>query len=109
MLSAKYRIPASVLPLVARKGRRKNHPSLTVVQYTDSEAEHPRFCFVVSKKVEQTATGRNRIKRRLRSVVYRLMQSERLNRTDYYMFLAKNPTLGTIPFEKLQQIVESLL
>lgn len=109
MLAAKYRIPADKIPLVARKGRRKHHPLLTIVQFTDSSLTFPHFAFVISIKIEKTAVGRNRIKRRLRATVYALLDSGIFNASTNYMLLVRDKSISELPQEKLEELVKDLV
>jgi ribonuclease P protein component len=71
MLSAQYRLRKQKdFDIVYSKGRIVFGP-LFNVRFLNIGSAPSKFAFVVSKKTEKTAVGRNRIKRRLREVVQR--------------------------------------
>ena len=61
------------LERVARRGRRSRLPHLDVV-WLDSEAGHPRLGLIVAR-FQSTAVARNRLRRRLREIWRRQLQS----------------------------------
>lgn len=113
MLRASYRLQANQIQTVLQRGRFKvayhNNSKLFTLKYLPAK-EH-KFCFVVSTKVDKRATVRNRIKRRLRAVIYKLLQANEI-KTGYYVLIAQNPDLAKIDFttllSKISESVKSL-
>jgi ribonuclease P protein component len=69
MLPSLYRLPLTIRTLPAATERT---PFFTMKVFR-SDLPHPRFGFIVSKKVSPHAVTRNRVKRRLRSHIESLL------------------------------------
>lgn len=74
MLPSPYRIPSPLIRRVLAKGTRTSVQELSLVSVRTKEAVS-RFAFVVSVAIDTRATGRNRMKRLLRSAVHHLLPS----------------------------------
>ena len=107
MLAKKYRFHSrGGVKHTYQKGKTIRTPKLSLV-YVANTRGFQRFGVVVSKKIEKSAVGRNRIRRR----VYEAIRAELPN------YQAKNDCLLVvyskdiikIPFAELQALVHSLL
>ena len=110
MLSKQYRIPKTEIPHVVRRGKRshirtKDTNLVTISRWFHDELEHPRFAFIVSKEIDKRAVVRNRIKRRLRAIIYHILQEGKL-RTGDYALLVKSVDVAEMDFEELKLLVE---
>lgn len=68
MFERKYRLPATTKLVNAR---RIQNPYCSIL-FTPNHLSYNRYGFVVSKKIDKRAVGRNRIKRIVRSAVEQL-------------------------------------
>lgn len=64
MLKRQFRLPAQV----SFSGARSFSSSFFLFKFKKTDLPYPRFGFVVSKRVDKTAVGRNKIKRLLSNV-----------------------------------------
>ena len=69
MLKKKYRLPASV-----RLGKAKTQSfKHFILKTANSELTYPRFAFVISKKVDNRAVVRNKIKREMTNSIQNMI------------------------------------
>ena len=69
MLPKKYRLrKRKEIEKIFKEGKSKNL-NLVFIRFLKNNLGYPRFCFIVSKKVSNKATKRNKVKRLLREVV----------------------------------------
>lgn len=107
MLAKKYRFHSrGGVRYTYQKGKTIRTPKLSLV-YAPNTRGHQRFSVVVSKKVEKTAVGRNRIRRR----VYEALRVELPSFTQPKdcIFVVFSKDLSTMPFSELQALIRSLL
>jgi ribonuclease P protein component len=109
MLAAEFRIPAKLIPIVARKGKRIHKTWFTLVVLPALSDPHPHFAFVVSTKVNKSAVVRNRIKRRLRAAIYQLLKEGQIADTSHYMFLVKDSSPADVEYADLVAEVQSAI
>lgn len=67
MLPKDIRLPASEIPTVARLGKRIQGSYLNTKFVAQKGLQGPLFAISVSKKLDNRATQRNRVKRRIRA------------------------------------------
>ncbi len=72
-----------------------------ILQFCPNESRGKRIGFTVSKKVDKRAVNRNRIKRRLRSVVADVLSEHGIENHDYV--LIGRPLTAIRPYESLCQ------
>ena len=72
MLAKKHRIDRKLFEEVAKKGKSFSSPYLSLKTAPTAENQS-RFAFVVSSKVAKKAVDRNKIKRRARNIVQKLL------------------------------------
>lgn len=65
MLKRQFRLPAQV----SFSGAKSFSSPFFLFKFKKTDLDYPRFGFVVSKRVDKTAVGRNKIKRLLSKVV----------------------------------------
>ena len=107
MLKKRYRFHSrGGVKYTYKKGTTIRSHNLFLV-YAPNTRHHQRFAVVVSKKIEKTAVGRNRIRRR----VYEAIRSELKDYPAFMdcIFVVVNKDVSTIPFKKLQNTVHKLL
>lgn len=107
MLSRKYRFHSrGGVRYTYKQGKTIRTPKLSLVHAKNSR-HHQRFAVVVSKKVEKTAVGRNRIRRR----VYEAIRSELKEYTAHKdcIFVVYSRDVATLPFSDLRQLIRGLL
>ena len=106
MLSKKYRFHSrgGVMYTYAH-GKTIRAPKLSLVHNVNSRG-FQRFAVVVSKKVEKTAVGRNRIRRR----VYEAIRTEFSNapKKKDYIFVVYSKDIAYMDFSELRSLVNSL-
>ena len=69
MLSKKQRVPANLIPILLKKGKRTGLPSFTFFMQEQKEKGESRFVFVVPVKWDKRAVKRNRLKRLMSEAV----------------------------------------
>ncbi len=107
MLKRRYRFHSrGGVRYTYRQGKTLRTPKLSLV-YAVNTRRHQRFAVVVSKKVEKTAVGRNRIRRRLYEAIRLELPTYKLN-TDC-IFVVFNNSIATMPFSELCALVHHLL
>ncbi len=77
-----------------------------LLKFCDNQQEASRVGFVCGKKVAKGAVARNRIKRRLREIVRRLLPAIKPGMD--LVFLTR-PGITEIKFSEMEAIVEKLL
>lgn len=115
MLSKKYRFHSrgGVRHTYAH-GRTIRSPKLSLV-YNNNVRGYTRFAVVVSKKIEKTAVGRNRIRRRVYEAIRLVLADSSTNPTGSrylkrdYIVVAYNKDIMTMDFVKLKELISSLL
>ena len=107
MLKQRYRFHSrGGVKYTYRQGKTVRSPYLTLVCAKNSR-HRQRFAVVVSKKIEKTAVGRNRIRRR----IYEALRAE-LKDYPYHMdciFVVVNKDTAIVPFDELRTTIQKLL
>lgn len=99
MLKKAYRlVKESEFRAVRLKGRFITTP-LFLLQYKNNEQKNSRIGFVVSKKVSQNATERNKVKRRMRDIFAK--EKRILNKGYDIVCVAKKP-ITALSFQKIK-------
>ena len=107
MLNKKYRFHSrGGVKFVYRHGKTLRRPDLSLV-FCDNDRGKTRFAVVVSKKIDKTAVGRNRIRRRLYEAIR--LDFDKLKKPRDYIFVVYSKNLLTLPFPELQKLLRSLL
>lgn len=107
MLAKKYRFHSrGGVRYTYAHGKTIRTPKLSLI-YNNNPRGFQRFAVVVSKKVEKTAVGRNRIRRR----VYEAIRAELPNYPENrdYIFVIYSKDLLSMNFLELRSLVSSLL
>ncbi|OHA58893.1 MAG: ribonuclease P protein component [Candidatus Vogelbacteria bacterium RIFOXYD1_FULL_44_32] len=107
MLPRQLRVRKSQIPQIMTKGRSFFSPlvSLKVVASPVPTALTV-FTVVVSAKVEPTAVGRNKIKRRLRHIIYK---NKKFIKLGWQVVVLASPKASTALFSALEQDILYLL
>ena len=104
MLSKKYRFHSrGGVRYVYQKGKTVRTPRMSLV-FVKNDRGFTRVGVVVSKKVEKTAVGRNRIRRR----IYEAVRLKLPKKTDY-VFVVYSKKLAKIPFNELEETLGLLV
>jgi ribonuclease P protein component len=107
MLSRKYRFHSrGGVRYTYKQGKTIRTPKLSLV-HAKNARKHQRFAVVVSKKIEKTAVGRNRIRRRLYEAIRCELDDFKAEKDCIFVVYSK--TLATIPFAELRKLVRGLL
>ena len=107
MLSKKYRFHSrGGVKYTYAHGKTIRTPKISLV-YNNNSRGKQRFAVVVSKKVEKTAVGRNRIRRRIYEAI-RLEQAQFVAPRDN-IFVIYNKDFATKDFEEVRSVIRSLL
>ena len=107
MLAKKYRFHSrGGVRHTYQKGKTIRSPKLSLI-YVKNDRGFQRFGVVVSKKIEKSAVGRNRIRRRL----YEAIRAElpTYSAKNDCLFVVYSKDLLTLSFADLQALVHSLL
>ncbi|MBQ3326060.1 ribonuclease P protein component [Candidatus Saccharibacteria bacterium] len=109
MLSKKYRFHSRGGVRFTYKHGKTIRGAVISLVYNDNSKGFTRFAVVVSKKVEKTAVGRNRIRRRMYEAIRLITKdNDRFSKRDYIFVVYKKDVL-TMDFEELKIAVNSLL
>ena len=103
MLKKKERLTKKEFDRSFSSGRRYHSPVLTLIH---EPGDNFHGAVVVGKKVYKKAVDRNRLRRRLYNVLYRLSRANELTGT--HILLTK-PTAKDLSFAQLKEEVEGLL
>ena len=107
MLSKRYRFHSrGGVKYVYQHGKTIRRPKLSVV-CCENKKGFTRFAVVVSKKVEKTAVGRNRIRRRIYEVLRRNLEMIPGKRD--YIFIVFNKDVARLAYKDLEKIVGELV
>lgn len=107
MLNKKYRFHSrGGVKFVYRHGKTLRRPDLSLV-FCDNDRGKTRFAVVVSKKIDKTAVGRNRIRRRLYEAIR--LDFDKFKKPRDYIFVVYSKNFLTLPFPELQKLLRSLL
>lgn len=107
MLSRKYRFHSrGGVNYVYRHGETAHTTNLGLI-YMPNERGMRRFAVVVSKKVQKTAVGRNRIRRRIYEAI-RLENPDKLPPMDG-IFTVHSASFLKLPFREIQSMIHELL
>ncbi len=107
MLSKKYRFHSrGGVRYVYKKGKTIRCPKMSLVFLPNSKG-FTRVAVVVSKKVEKSAVGRNRIRRRIYEVI-RLNFNDLPKKMDY-IFVVFNKGVMKMDYNELERIVGGLI
>ena len=107
MLSKKYRFHSrGGVRYVYQNGKTVRKPKMSLV-FVENTRGYTRLAVVVSKKVEKSAVGRNRIRRRI-------YEALRLNFEDVpkkmdYIFVVYSKEVLTMSFDKLEEMLGGLV
>ncbi len=70
------------------------------VKFMPNQLKHSRFCFIVSTKISKKAVDRNKLKRRLKAIVYKNLSNFSQN---YDIIILTKPAALTINFKQLEK------
>ena len=106
MLSKKYRFHSrGGVKYTYQHGKTIRTPKLSLV-YNDNSRGYIRCAVVVSKKIEKTAVGRNRIRRRVYEAIRLELPAFQEPRDNIFVVYGKD--VGTMDFKELRSSIRSL-
>lgn len=91
---------------VYQHGKTIRSPKMSLV-FSPNTKGFTRFAVVVSKKVEKTAVGRNKIRRRIYEALR--LNFDAIPKKMDYVFVVFSRDVGTMPFDRLQECLGSLI
>lgn len=107
MLEKKYRFHSrGGVRYVYQKGKTIRKPKISLV-FTDNTRGFTRVAVVVSKKVDKSAVGRNKIRRRVYEAI-RLNFDDLPKKRDY-IFVIYNKNMAKISFQELEKELGELV
>lgn len=107
MLSKKYRFHSrGGVRYVYQKGKTIRKPKMSLV-FCENTRGFTRMAVVVSKKVNKTAVGRNRIRRRVYEVLRKNIES--IPKKVDYVFVVFSPDILTVPNSELEKMLGELV
>lgn len=107
MLAKKYRFHSrGGVKYTYAHGKTIRSPKISLV-YNDNPRGFQRFAVVVSKKVEKTAVGRNRIRRRVYEAIRAELPDYQLKRDHIFVIYSKD--IISIDFQNLKTLIHKLL
>ena len=107
MLNQKYRFHSrGGVRYVYQKGKTVRRPKASLV-FVHNERGFTRVAVVVSKKVEKTAVGRNRIRRRVYEAIRK--NFEYLPKETDYIFVIFTKEFMTMPYRELEKVLGELV
>ena len=107
MLSKKYRFHSrGGVRYVYQKGKTIRNSKMSLV-FVPNERGFTRVAVVVSKKVNKTAVGRNRIRRRIYEVLRKNFDS--IPKKTDYVFVVFSPEVLKMPVSELEKILGELV
>lgn len=107
MLSKKYRFHSrGGVRYVYQKGKTVRTPRMSLV-FVKNDKGFTRIGVVVSKKVEKTAVGRNRIRRRVYEAIR--LNMDKIPKEMDYVFVVYSKKIAKIPFSELEETLGLLV
>ena len=107
MISKKYRFHSrGGVRYVYQNGKTIRKPKMSLV-FCENTRGFTRFSVVVSKKVEKTAVGRNRIRRRVYEILRKNM--DLIPKKKDYVFVIFSKEVGKMPFLELEKNLGELV
>lgn len=107
MLNKKYRFHSrGGVRYVYQKGKTIRSPKMSLV-FVDNTRGFTRFGVVVSKKVEKSAVGRNRIRRRVYEALR--VNFDLIPKKRDYLFVVFSKEVMNMPFSELEKILGDLV
>ena len=107
MLNKKYRFHSrGGVRYVYQNGKTVRKPKMSLV-FMDNERGFTRIAVVVSKKVEKSAVGRNKIRRRIYEIL-RLNLDDIPKKRDY-IFTVFSKDLMKMPFNEIEKLLGELV
>ena len=107
MLNKKYRLHSrGGVKYVYQKGNTVRKPRMSLV-FCENTRGFTRMTVVVSKKVEKTAVGRNRIRRRVYEALRKNL--EYIPKKVDYIFVVYSKDIMTIKFAELEKLLGELV
>lgn len=107
MLSKRYRFHSrGGVRFVYQKGKTIRSPKMSLI-FTDNTRGFTRFGVVVSKKVERSAVGRNRIRRRVYEALR--VNFDLIPKKRDYLFVVYSKEVMNMEFSELEKVLGSLI
>jgi ribonuclease P protein component len=106
MLSKKYRLSKTEIPVIARKGKRFQGELFDLKLWFDNNLSNSLFTIAVSTKVSKKATIRNTIKRKFRASLKNL---ENTLRKGKYLFVIKSEKLAEMKSQEIEELITKLV
>ena len=107
MLNKKYRFHSrGGVRYVYQKGKTVRTANMSLV-FVENTRGFTRVAVVVSKKVERTAVGRNRMRRRIYEALRR--NFDLIPKKMDYVFVVYSKEVIKMPFEKLEELLGKLV
>lgn len=107
MLNKKYRFHSrGGVRSAYQKGKTIRSPKMSLV-FVENPRKYTRMAVVVSRKVDKTAVGRNRIRRRVYEVLRKNIDLIPKN-TDY-VWVVFSREVGRMPFNELEKLMGELV
>jgi len=75
------------------------------LKYLKNNLDYSRFGFVVSTKIDKRATVRNKIKRRLREIIYQNLKKIKLG---FDILILTRPEIKKLDFRQIKEILEKI-
>ena len=107
MLNKKYRFHSrGGVRYVYQKGKTIRRPKMSLI-FTENTRGFTRVAVVVSKKVEKSAVGRNRIRRRIYEALR--INFEDIPKKQDYIFVVYSKDLMRMSFSEIEQLLGDLV
>ena len=107
MLNKKYRFHSrGGVRYVYQKGKTVRKPKMSLV-FVENTRGFTRFAVVVSKKVEKSAVGRNRMRRRIYEALR--LNMENLPKRMDYVFVVYSKDIMKMPFKEIEGLLGELV
>lgn len=107
MISRKYRFHSrGGVKYVYKHGKTVRSPKMSLV-FTDNSRGYTRMAVVVSKKVEKTAVGRNRIRRRVYEALR--VNMDLIPKKRDYIFVVYSKDVMKMQFGELEKMLGGLV
>ncbi len=102
MLSKRHKLTHSTFPPYTKPKKTWNGQFLRIQYFSSNSNELPRFAVVISKKIEPSAVGRNRIKRAIFNCI-QIEHRELTTRTGFSFLLFPQKKEGVVSIPAIQK------
>lgn len=106
MIAKKYRIEKNTVDYILEKGE-SFISKLFIIRYIPTDNTYNRYCVIVSKKIDNNSTGRNRLRRQIYEAIRTIPTKNEKQSRDIALIPKKR--IISAKFEEIQKDIEEII